>query len=101
KGNFRVSDTEYIAISTTDISPAGSITIPHTVYSNVKENIQQKQYVFDILWNKATPAKQRIKEIEEGTVHYESRIIEDSQEIIKEIGRLTASSNKRVMEEWN
>ena len=94
KGNFGVSDTEYIAISTTDISPAGSITIPHAVYSNVKEDIQQQQYVFDILWNKATPAEQRIKEIEEGTVHYESRIIEDSQEIIKEIGRLTASSNK-------
>ena len=67
----------------------------------MKEDIQQQQYVFDILWNKATPAEQRIKEIEEGTVHYESRIIEDSQEIIKEIGRLTASSNKRVMEEWN
>ena len=97
KGNFVVSDTEYIAISTTDIGPAGSITMPHTtnaVYSNVKEDIQQQQYVFDILWNKGTPAKQRIKEIEEGTVHYESRILEDSQEIIKELGRLTASSNE-------
>src|SRR6266571_1329767 len=94
RGNFGVSDTEYIAISTTDISPTESITIPHAVYSNVKEDIQQQQYVFDILWNKATPAEQKIKEIEEGTVHYESKIIEDSQEIIKEIGRLTASSNE-------
>ncbi|MDP9290464.1 MAG: hypothetical protein M3P08_20025 [Thermoproteota archaeon] len=78
KGNFGVSDTEYIAISTTDVSLAESITIPHAVYSNVKEDIQQQQYVFDILWNKATPAEQRFKEIEEGTVHDESRIIEDS-----------------------
>src|SRR6266516_2013552 len=43
KGNFGVSDTEYISISTTDFSPAGSITIPHAVYSNVKEDIQQQQ----------------------------------------------------------
>src|SRR6266487_2336246 len=45
RGNFGVSDTEYIAISTTDISPTESITIPHAVYSNVKEDIQQQQYV--------------------------------------------------------
>jgi len=111
KGNFGVSDTEYIAISTTptptaadDIPepvPAATTTntrtttsIPRAVYSNVKEDVQQQQYVFEILWNKATLAEQRIREIDEGIVHYETRIIEDSQEIIKEISRLTASSNE-------
>jgi hypothetical protein len=66
---------------------------PHAVYSNVREDVQQQQYVFEILWNKATVAEQRIREIDEGIVHYETRIIEDSQ-IIKEISRLTASSNE-------
>src|SRR5437660_812485 len=109
KGNFGVSDTEYIAISTTltptaadDIpEPASTTTatntrtsIPHAVYGNVKEDVQQQQYIFEILWNKATVAEQRIREIDEGIVHYETRIIEDSQEIIKEISRLTASSNE-------
>jgi signal transduction histidine kinase len=48
----------------------------------------------ETLWNKSILAEKRIKEIEEGTVHYETRIIEDDQEIVKEIGRLTASSSE-------
>ena len=40
------------------------------------------------------PARQIIKEMEEGTVHYQTRIIEDCEEIIKELGRLSASSNE-------
>ncbi|MFY9869874.1 MAG: hypothetical protein WAK17_09175, partial [Candidatus Nitrosopolaris sp.] len=70
KGNFGVSDSEYIAISTTDTTAEKSVrtttTIPRAVYTNVIEDIQQQQYVFEILWNKATPAEQRIREIEEG-----------------------------------
>src|SRR5215472_17391680 len=58
KGNFGVSDTEYIAISTrgtrgTSLAETKSprtTTIPHAVYSNVEEDIQQQQYVFEILW---------------------------------------------------
>ena len=46
-------------------NPYRSTTIPHAVYSNVIEDIQQQQYVFEILWNKAMPAEQRIREIEE------------------------------------
>ncbi|HET7344350.1 MAG TPA: ATP-binding protein, partial [Nitrososphaeraceae archaeon] len=48
----------------------------------------------ETLWNRSILAEKRIKEIEEGTVHYETRIIEDAQEIVKEIGRLTASSSE-------
>ncbi len=48
----------------------------------------------ETLWNRSILAEKRIKEIEEGTVHYETRIIEDVQEIVKEIGRLTASSSE-------
>jgi len=38
-------------------------TVPHAVYSNVKEDVQQQQYVLEIiLWNKATPAEQKKSE---------------------------------------
>ena len=40
------------------------------------------------------PARQIIKEMEEGTVHYQTRIIENCEEIIKELGRLSAISNE-------
>ncbi|MGA9149255.1 MAG: hypothetical protein WBZ36_01650, partial [Candidatus Nitrosopolaris sp.] len=97
KGNFGVSDSEYIAISTTDASLSEkclTTKIPHAVYSNVIEDIQQQQYVFEILWNKATPAEQRIKEIEEGIEHVETVALKNSSEIAIRINKNIESSNE-------
>ena len=104
KGNFGVSDTEYITTSTmreSQIETTATATatpttaLPsHAVYSNVKEDIQQHQYLFDTLWSKGTPAEQKIREIEEGTAHYETKILDNPEEIVNEIGRLTARSNE-------
>src|SRR5215469_16946490 len=94
KGNFGVSDSEYIAISTTDTTAEKSVrtttTIPRAVYTNVIEDIQQQQYVFEILWNKATPAEQRIREIE----HVETVALKDISEIVKRIEKNIESSNE-------
>ena len=46
------------------------------------------------LWNNATPAEQRIKEIEEGVQPVSTRILEDQDQIINEIRRLNYSSTK-------
>jgi two-component system, OmpR family, sensor histidine kinase VicK len=91
KGNFYISDTEYIApaIFHEKGKPASQM-----IRSNVKEIVEHQQYVFDTLWSKAISAELKIREIEEGLAHYESRIIENQDEIIKEISRLTADSNK-------
>src|SRR5829696_5539038 len=40
--------------------------LPHAVTTTVRILVEQQQYFFETLWNKAIPAKQRIKEIEEG-----------------------------------
>jgi hypothetical protein len=29
--------------------------IPHAIYSNVEEDLQREQYIFEILWSKAVP----------------------------------------------
>ncbi len=88
EANFILNENEYL----------GSITLkaPHqqAIYTNVREIVEQQRNIFETLWNKSILAEKRIKEIEEGTVHYETRIIEDDQEIVKEIGRLTASSSE-------
>jgi two-component system, OmpR family, sensor histidine kinase VicK len=96
KGNFGVSESEYIAISTTDASLSKSLTttIAHGVYSNVIEDIQQHQYVFEILWNKATPAEQRIREIEERIERIETVAIKNVTEITKRINKNIESSNE-------
>jgi len=91
KGNFYISETGYLAPATFHEAgkPAAQI-----IYSNVKELIEHQKYIFETLWSKTIPAEKRIREIEEGIVRYETVIIENSDEIIKEIYSLTADSNE-------
>jgi signal transduction histidine kinase len=60
EANFVISEKDYL----------GSITLkePHqqAIYSNVNGVVEQHHSIFDTLWNKAVPAKQRIAEIQEG-----------------------------------
>ena len=63
KGNFGIGDKR--------VYHGGADTIksgppPQLIISTVKSFVEQQQYFFDMLWYKAIPAEQRIKEIEEG-----------------------------------
>jgi two-component system, OmpR family, sensor histidine kinase VicK len=91
KGNFYISETGYLAPATFHEAgkPAAQI-----IYSNVKEIIEHQKYVFETLWSKTIPAEKRIREIEEGIIRYETVIIDNSEEIIKEISSLIANSNE-------
>jgi len=96
KGNFMISESEYLApITSRDkIKPANT----YDIFSNVKEIVEHQQYVFHTFWDKAIPAEQKIREIEEGIVHYDTRIINDSQHIIKEIHRLITSRGNNILQ---
>ncbi|MFL6366534.1 MAG: ATP-binding protein, partial [Nitrososphaeraceae archaeon] len=63
-------------------------------YSNVREVVEQGHYIFDTFWRSAISAEQRIREIEEGIIRYETRIVENPEEVNKEIDRLIADSSK-------
>ena len=86
EANLLLNEKEYL----------GSITLEpqQAIYTNVREIVEQQQNIFEALWNKSILAEKKIKEIEEGTLHYETKIIEDAQEIVKEISRLTDSSTE-------
>jgi hypothetical protein len=62
KGNFSVGDRDYTA----NAAQSANAPLPQLIHSNVKAIIEQQQYFFETLWNKAIPAEQRIREIEEG-----------------------------------
>jgi two-component system, OmpR family, sensor histidine kinase VicK len=66
KGGIAVSETEFMA--TTMLEEATPLT--QVIYSNVKELVEQGQYIFDTLWSNsaAIPARERIKEIEQGII---------------------------------
>jgi two-component system, OmpR family, sensor histidine kinase VicK len=62
KGGIAVTEGEYMA--TTVLAKAKPLT--EVIYSNVPEMVKQGQYIFDVFWEKAIPAGERIMELEEG-----------------------------------
>jgi signal transduction histidine kinase len=60
EANFGLNEIEYL----------GSITLQEealqATYSDVKEVVEQQQFIFDTLWSRAIPFEQKIIEIEEG-----------------------------------
>ena len=90
KGGIAVSESEYMA--TTLLEEAKPLT--QVIFSSVKEVVEQGQYIFDTLWNMATPAEQKIRELEEGIVPIRSRLVNKQDEIIKEIIHLNNSADK-------
>ncbi|MGA8483877.1 MAG: ATP-binding protein [Nitrososphaeraceae archaeon] len=91
KGNFYISETAYLAPATVHEKgkPAAQI-----IYSNVKELVEHQRYVFDSFWTRAMPGEQRIREIQEGMVRYQTRIVENPDEVIRQISRYSAGSNE-------
>jgi hypothetical protein len=84
KGNFMVSEKEYIA----PLSSLKSEVASQIIYSNLREMVDQQNYIFDTLWNKAVPAINRIREIEEGIEPIGTRLLEDPDEIINHMKKV-------------
>ena len=91
KGNFMVSESEYLAPIV--LFERGKV-VPQIIYSNLKEIVEHQQYTFDSFWSKAIPAQEKIRGIEEGITPIRTTLLEDQNEIIKEIKRLNNSANK-------
>ncbi|MGA9152440.1 MAG: HAMP domain-containing sensor histidine kinase, partial [Candidatus Nitrosopolaris sp.] len=63
KGNFYVTEDEYVAPST--LHEKGEFS-EWMIYSDVKETVEHQQYIFDSLWNTSTSAERKILEIQYG-----------------------------------
>ena len=95
KGNFMVSEIEYLAPII--LFEKGKIA-PQAVYSNLKEVVEQEQYIFENFWIKAIDAEERIKEIEEGRViRYETKVLKNQEEIGNKIKELLDHSNELLV----
>jgi two-component system sensor histidine kinase VicK len=95
KGNFMVSEIEYLAPII--LFEKGKIA-PQAVYSNLKEVVEQQQYIFENFWIKAIDAEERIKEIEEGRViRYETKVLKNQEEIGNKIKELLDHSNELLV----
>ena len=91
EANFGLSEKEYL----------GSITLQEEVlqatYSNVKEVVEQQQFIFDTFWRKAIPADQKIREIEEGIEPEVIETIRNPFEIQKIAFELVKSARDEIL----
>jgi hypothetical protein len=60
KGNFMVSESEYLAPAVSNNS--FNIT-SQIIYSNLHEIVEQQQYMFETLWSKATLSFRKVKTV--------------------------------------
>jgi two-component system, OmpR family, sensor histidine kinase VicK len=90
--NFRVSETEYIAATTTN----EGFPIPKLKYSNSKEIVGQQQYIFEAVWAKAVPAEHRIREIEQEIESQTIEVIYDAQQALELYQWLIMSAEKEI-----
>lgn len=61
KGNFLLNERE--CVYATSILKEGN-TVPHFLYTNTKEFLQQQHDFFDTFWNNSISAQERIRQIE-------------------------------------
>jgi two-component system sensor histidine kinase VicK len=93
KGNFATNGTEYIAIAMLQQAKP----VVQVIYSNVKAVVEQHLYLFGTLWDKATPAEQKIREIEEGIEQEYYKVITDHEEVSRILVELAKSVKKEAL----
>ncbi|HET6640442.1 MAG TPA: HAMP domain-containing sensor histidine kinase [Nitrososphaeraceae archaeon] len=93
KGNFVIADrAKYAGIANTHDGK-----LPQLISSNVMAFVEQQQYFFEMLWNKAILAKKRIREIEEGKSPEKLEIIEDTQKSISRAFDIMNKTQKELL----
>ena len=94
KGNFGIVDgNEYLG----NILPMDKDSQTNLIHINLRSFVETQQYLFDMLWSKAIPAKDKIKEIELGLDKEFIETISDATEIKKLIFNLLRSATYEIL----
>ncbi len=104
RANFSVSETEYMASASIQQQEGNQQQqqqqeqpIPQVIYSNAKDLVEQQKYVFESLWNKATPSDQRFREIEEGTDAEVFEVFNNSEKVGQIVLDLARSAEREML----
>jgi two-component system sensor histidine kinase VicK len=90
KSNFMISEEEYLAPLVQD---RREVIASELIHSNVNQVVEHGQHIFDTLWSKAIPAEERLKELQDGNIPLETKILDNQDEIIKQIIHLSEASS--------
>jgi two-component system, OmpR family, sensor histidine kinase VicK len=95
KCKIELSDAELIVTTTSENQESHPTT--HVIHSNVKQLVEQQHSIFEILWKKAIPAEQKIREIEDGVEPPETKVLENPDEIFNHLRRVIGNASKRLI----
>ena len=90
KTNFMISEKEYLAPLIQEKSEA--IASEH-IYSDTVQIVEHGQCIFDTLWSKSITAEERIKQLMDGEVAPETKIVDSEDEIMKHFIHLSEVSS--------
>lgn len=93
KGNFGVLDGIYYRASA---KVKASSPPPLLISSTVRALVEQQEYFFEMLWKKAIPARQRIREIEENLKREFIETIQHSEETTSLISKVLSSAIEEI-----
>jgi two-component system, OmpR family, sensor histidine kinase VicK len=93
KGSLGISEKEYTASATL----REATLLQQVIYSNVKEIVEQQQYLFEGFWNRAIPAETKIKEIEEGVILGDTEVIQVPLKIQQLFIHLVKSAKEEIL----
>ena len=90
KTNFMISELEYLAPLIQEKSEA--IALEH-IYSDTVQIVEHGRCIFDTLWSKSISAEERIRQLQEDAIPQETRILDNQDEIIKQMIHLSEISS--------
>ncbi len=92
-GAFEVSERDYLSV---DTSSLGAVP-QQAIHSTSKVFVQQQQYFFDTLWEKAIPAEQKAQEIEKGIKSTKTETIADPDKIETKYIKLLEKATSEIL----
>lgn len=90
KTNFMISEEEYLAPLIQEKSDA--IASEH-IYSDMVQIVEHGRCIFDTLWSKSISAEERISQLQENAFPQETKILDNRDEIIKQMIHLSEVSS--------
>jgi len=90
KTNFMTSEMEYLAPLIQEKSEA--IALEH-IYSDTVQIVEHGRCIFDTLWSKTISAEERIRQLQEDAIPQETRLLDNQDEIIKQMIHLSEISS--------
>lgn len=91
--HFAVSEKHFLSCKVV----YGNPDLTQCIFSNIGWFVRENQYVFEKMWEKAIPLKQRIREIEEGQKREFVDTIREPVEVLNLLPNMVSSAYEEIM----